>query len=790
MSGVFSPILGALVTVLAAVALGKIAFEKLGIALRGRERYALAFVTGSACLSLAIVLLATLHLARKGVFFAMAALLVAFAWRLTPRAVLSLAIRLRRLIADVLLALAGALVALAGRLEPSAARSLPVPESNLTADDFRAAAARERLRTYGIRPWLVGLLLVLTIPFAVRYLAYAWAPEVSPDGTTYHLGNVFRFWANHGFTPIRDMYGAMPEGLEMLFLMAFSIGRHSAAALVHLSFLICLPVLIVSYSLRFGFPKAGFLAAVLVFASPIMGKDASEAYNDVALATVSFGVFYAIELWIAERKGQFLIVAGVLAGFCFDIKYTGFVAAVYAFAQLLPRSIRERRFQWRTALLFAAPCVLMVAPWLVKNAVYMHNPLAPFFNSVFPNPYNSPKFEHEYSQAMAAYAGTTNVRDLAFKYTVTGTAVSGFFGPVFLLAPLGVFLLRLPNGRRLLLATLLFGLPVVFNTGTRFLIPAAPCVALAIGMAVADTKFAIPALMILHGVASWPDIADTYCDRYAPRIDEFPIDAAVNSKAALEYLHQKMGSSWDMSQILDKRMPPGGRIFCYQCPAQAYTLRDVSGYYESLEGRALSDMLWTPMETGRQPLKRITLSFAPLAATRLRVTLPQSRPDEAWSVAEMRVVREGREIPRSPHWKISASPDPWEAPFAFDNNPVSRWSAEQFGAKDAFLEVAFDAPSTVDSIFLDCPESASEQVSLQAATSGGFVPVNAAVRSVKIEPPSGMRRAAVKMLERYGFEYLMISDSGYYADDYKKYAKFWGIRGVAQAGDTTLYHLE
>ena len=745
MSGIVSPILGALVTVVAAIALGVLSFDKLGIALRRLERYVLAFLMGSACLSLATLILAALHLARKGVFFA----------------------------------LAGAVVVLAARLK-------------IVAKPDASAVPR----------WLVGLFFVLTVPFAVRYLVLAWAPEVSPDGSSYHLGNVFRFWAHNGLTPIRDMYGALPEGLEMLFLMAFSIGRHSAAAHVHLSFLICLPLLIVSYSLRFGFPKAGFLAAVLVFASPLMGKDGSEAYNDVALAAVSFGVFYAIELWIEERKGNLLIVAGVLAGFCFDIKYTGCAAAVYALLQIVPRSIRGWprgfRLDWRMALLFAAPSFIMVAPWLVKNAVYMHNPLSPFFNSLFPNPYNSPKFEQEYAQAMAAYAGATNIRDLAFKYTVTGSSVAGFFGPLFLLAPLGLFLLRLPHGRRLLLAAALFGLPVVFNTGARFLIPAAPCIALAIALAVADTKFAVPALMVIHAVASWPDVADTYCDQYAPRIDEFPIQAVVNSKAALDYLHQKLGANWDMAQIIDKRLQSGGRIFCYTCPAQAYTLHDVSLYYSTLESRALGDMLWTPMDAGRQPLKHITLSFAPLTATRLRVTLPNSRPDEVWSVAEMRVLHEGREIPRSAQWKISASPDPWEAPFAFDNNPVSRWSAEQFGAKGAFLEVDFDAPLTLDSVLLECPESDSDQVTLQAATAGGpaagdaagLVPVNAAVHAATVDAPTGLRRSAIKMLERYGFEYLMISNSGYYADDYKKYANFWGIRSIAESGETTLYHLE
>ena len=49
--------------------------------------------------------------------------------------------------------------------------------------------------------------------------------------------------------------------------------------------------------------------------------------------------------------------------------------------------------------------------------------------------------------------------------------IGGMFGPVFLLAPLGLLALRLKSGRRLLLAALVFALPAYLNTGTRFLIP-------------------------------------------------------------------------------------------------------------------------------------------------------------------------------------------------------------------------------------------------------------------------------------------------------------------------------
>ena len=79
------------------------------------------------------------------------------------------------------------------------------------------------------------------------------APEISPDGSGYHLGNVVRMWRNHGFDwGYPSMYAYLSQGTEMLFLFAFSFGRHSAAALVHFAWLCTLPLLMVCWGRRFG----------------------------------------------------------------------------------------------------------------------------------------------------------------------------------------------------------------------------------------------------------------------------------------------------------------------------------------------------------------------------------------------------------------------------------------------------------------------------------------------------------------------------------------------------------
>ena len=80
---------------------------------------------------------------------------------------------------------------------------------------------------------LVGLL------YGGLYLIHAAAPEISPDGVAYHLGLVRRYYGAHGFPAITtNIYAYLSQGAEMLYLFAYAVGRHSAAKLVHLSFLV------------------------------------------------------------------------------------------------------------------------------------------------------------------------------------------------------------------------------------------------------------------------------------------------------------------------------------------------------------------------------------------------------------------------------------------------------------------------------------------------------------------------------------------------------------------------
>ena len=184
---------------------------------------------------------------------------------------------------------------------------------------------------------------LLFLPFLILYFFNAMAPEISYDGSRYHLGLVSRYLREHGFHPITDnLYAALSQGVEMLYLFAFAFGRHSAAALVHFTFLLALVWQLYAWCRRRGSPFAGICAAAMVFVSPVVGVDGTSAYNDVAVAAIAFTLFHVLDLWDETRSSRLLVAAGLLAGFAFAAKYTAFLAVPYAIGYVVWRTRRLR----------------------------------------------------------------------------------------------------------------------------------------------------------------------------------------------------------------------------------------------------------------------------------------------------------------------------------------------------------------------------------------------------------------------------------------------------------------
>ncbi len=183
-----------------------------------------------------------------------------------------------------------------------------------------------------------------------------------------------------------DIYANLSQGIELLFLFAFEFGRYSAATLVHYAFLVVLAFLVLCYGRRIGRPAVGVAGAIFTYTCPVILRDATSAYIDVALAAVLFALFYLMQIWDETRDSKLLVPIGILAGFGYAVKYTAFLAVPYALGFVIWKIWRARKPLLRPAITVAALAAVMVLPWMLKNWIEVANPLSPLANRIFPNP--------------------------------------------------------------------------------------------------------------------------------------------------------------------------------------------------------------------------------------------------------------------------------------------------------------------------------------------------------------------------------------------------------------------
>jgi hypothetical protein len=585
------------------------------------------------------------------------------------------------------------------------------------------------------------------------------------------------------------MYACLSQGAEMLFLFAFAFGRHSAAALVHFSFLLALPWAMLCYGRRFGFPVPAMAAALLVYLSPVVGADGASAYNDVAAAFVLFAVFYLLELWTESREPGLLVPIGLLAGFAIAIKYTAFLALPFALAVVAGRLRRTRRDLVRAVLVVAGAASLMIAPWMVKNLLTVGNPVAPFFNRWFPNSRVFIEFEDYYQRHLRSY-GLSDRRLIPIEATVRGAALQGFIGPIFLLSPLALLALRHERGRRLLVAGAVFALPYIGNIGARFLIPCLPFFALALALALGPSGRIAALLVAMHALLSWPANTRWYAEPDAWRIQRVPIRAALRIKSEHDYLSFRL-PEYGIARMIEELVPPDGKVFAISNAAEAYTTREILVGYQFARGNTMQQILWSPLAAHYQPTGRLRFRFAAAPFTALRVVQTGRGPGD-WGVNELRFYHGVQELGRSPRWRLRAHPNPWDVQMAFDNSPVTPWRARQKVFPGMFIEADFGQPELLDSALIECACDA-ENLALRLDgrnSKGEWQVVSAQPERSRAGIAPGLRRQATAEIKALGAGYLLIHDSDYFAGDFRNLTSLWGLRLAGERNGARLYSIE
>jgi hypothetical protein len=620
------------------------------------------------------------------------------------------------------------------------------------------------------------------VPFFILYFFNSMAPEISYDGSRYHLALVGRYLQEHGFRPVFDnFYAAFPQGVEMLYLFGYAFGRHSAAAMIHFSFLLALAWQLYAWAERRESTLAGWCAAALVFISPIVGVDGSSAYNDVALACIAFTLFHVLALWNETRSPRLLVVAGLLAGFAFTAKYTAFLAmpAAVAFVGLKTRQIRP-------AVIAAALSALSVTAWMLKNYLWFQNPLAPFFNHWFPNPYITHSFEIDYRAGLSDL-GVFRGWLLPLQITTLGS-LSGLLGPVFLLAPVALLGWGRPEVRALLLSAALFAVAWFGNVTTRFLIPALPFVALAMSFVLARWARLAVMVVALHALISWPSIVRLYSRPDAWHLVKVPYREALRIKPEDGFLESNLPYYGIMRRI-DELTPAGATVFADVPVPDAYTSRNILVAYQSASA-TLSKRVWfSGFVPEHAPKARLRFQFRARNVGAFRL-VQTGTGREVWTIHEVRAFDSGRELDRR-RWRATADPFPWGIEAALDGRSASLWMCGEKIRPGQFVQIDLQSAERADSVVVEtAPDQPESRVVLQAPNpaDGKWENLAGAVLEETAEPEA-LRRSAAKELKRRGIDYLLTFEGQFGADDLRSRAVDWGVTPVVEYKGARLYQL-
>jgi hypothetical protein len=662
--------------------------------------------------------------------------------------------------------------------------------------------------------------------YGVWYLVNALAPESIADGITYHLGLPNEYLRLGGFPDHITFYDLVPQGMEMLYTVAFAFGRHAAAKMVEFAFFLATLPLIFRVGRRLGASDlACLVAAVFYFCAPVAGITGSSSYNDAA------GVFFllaALYLLLGDHRylrvgnrlasttnaetypagqtlGQtanfrqtapeihvspgfaastrYLLPAGVLAGFCYAIKFPG----VFVVAGAVIFVAAQRR--WKPLLMVAAGAALMMAPWMVRAVVLTGNPVAPLMNRVFPSAYFHIATEQEMAANLRSLGDVRPAQvpwELAFGDRLTGT-----FGPLFLALPIGLIALRRRGGRLLWAAALLLALPWLTNTGARFLMPAVVLAAITLGMAL--PRPAAWAAIAIQAVLCWPHVLDTWETRYSFRLHEFPLAAAVGAESAAEYCKRTF-EEYNVARMIQRATPPDSRTLALLSVASAYLDREVAVTWQSAEADQLLDTLRLASVYSTTPTFDWKAVWGERAVRAVRFRMPVGYQGE-WDINEVQLFSGEDRVFNSPQWTLGGWPNRWELPLAFDGNMATRWRTWETVCAGMYLDVELGNPQRLTAAVL-VTHTAAFRVPLEVYgldVQGRWHLLSNTPRAIP-RAPQDIRLEASRAIKRAGFRYVLVptgaGGNAPIGNILVGHEAEWGMERVGEAGRFYLFRVK
>jgi len=421
--------------------------------------------------------------------------------------------------------------------------ALPARMPRPFAGFFSRAAPRSNLKSFSF--WL------FVPPIAVLFLE-SLVPDYSGDAYLYHLSAPLFYVLEGGFVPQPyAFYYHYPLLMEMLYAPALAFGLAQAAIL--LNFWITMAAALALYGLgsRLHGRAAGRIAALLYLLAPSVLLWSPTAQPETGGTLLLILVVASLDLWRTERRAAHLALAGFLAGGLVGCKILYALFAIGIFVVLCLAAVRDglaRRLrthrglsvvengdaathsatetgkgaQWFTPAIFLVSAAAAYVPWLIKNALYTHNPFFPMLTDLFPTVDNLKAGARVFGamhclprwQGAGAWLGSV----AKGAYMLFGTLDAGFFAGMIAVPILCARAVLLRRNRFFWLLLLALFLVVCHYGGilqTRWFLPAYALFTLAtaeVVCALMDYSFvhwprglrrAVIALVLLNLIGAW-----------------------------------------------------------------------------------------------------------------------------------------------------------------------------------------------------------------------------------------------------------------------------------------------
>ncbi len=229
---------------------------------------------------------------------------------------------------------------------------------------------------------LSRLAIVLLLAFSLRTAVVIWQFERLAIDTDAYLAIAERLQAGDGFCSVSGHPSAFRPPLYPL-LVAGCLQIGGSALLGGMQVVAGTATVALTFVLarRWGLgDRSSLAAAALVAADPLLLAYTSQAMTETLASLLTVALFVA---WPQstdnEPQTRRAAAAGVLLGLAALCRPTIWAYALLTLAAALWRRLRahERRFDWpaRKSVIFAATTLLVLAPWMIRNAIVFGQPI-------------------------------------------------------------------------------------------------------------------------------------------------------------------------------------------------------------------------------------------------------------------------------------------------------------------------------------------------------------------------------------------------------------------------------